>query len=126
MTFTNNGNPNLGTYGGTTSGDLYGATESERATSTKYKTVYSSVNNQAEDYKTAGKKNKGDAVYETSISHSNGTGSWFDAYANFPYGGYPFFTRGGGYVDTAAGTFFFSDLNGGASGYYSFRPVLAP
>ena len=93
--YVNNGNPNLGTYGGTTSGDLYGATESEQATSTKYKTVYSSVNNQAEDYKTAGKKNKGDAVFETSISQSNGTGSWFDACAYFPYGDVPFFGRGG-------------------------------
>ena len=95
-------------------------------TSTKYKTVYSSVNNQGEDYKTAGKKNKGDAVYETSISHSNGTGSWFDACAYFPNGGSPFFRRGGGCSDSAAGTFCFVSDGGSAYGHGSFRPVLAP
>ena len=124
--YVNNKDKQLGTTGGTNAGDLYGATEEEQATSTKYKTVYSSVNNQSEDYKTAGKKNKGDAVYETSVSQSNGTGSWFDAYAYFPYGGLPFFYRGGGYGDTAAGTFYFNCISGSAYGYHSFRPVLAP
>ena len=124
--YVNNGNENLGTYGGKTAGDIYGATEKEQSTSTKYKTVYSSENNQSKDYQTAGKKNKGDAVYETSVSHSHGTGSWFDAYAYFPYGAAPFFGRGGSSYDTAAGTFYFYYNAGNAYGYSSFRPVLAP
>ena len=124
--YVNNKNDQLGTTGGKNAGDFYGATESEQATSTKYKTVYSSENNQSKDYQTAGKKNKGDAVYETSVSHSHGTGSWFDAYAYFPSGASPFFGRGGYYSDTAAGTFCFSYSNGGAGGNISFRPVLAP
>ena len=124
--YVNNKNDQLGTTGGKNAGDFYGATESEQATSTKYKTVYSSENNQSKDYQTAGKKNKGDAVYETSVSHSHGTGSWFDAYAYFPNGAHPFFSRGGGYNDTAAGTFYFGNNNGGAYGSHSFRPVLAP
>ena len=124
--YVNNKNDQLGTTGGKNAGDFYGATESEQATSTKYKTVYSSENNQSKDYQTAGKKNKGDAVYETSVSHSHGTGSWFDACAYFPFGANPFFYRGGGYYDTAAGTFFFYSSYGGANGSSSFRPVLAP
>ena len=124
--YVNNGNENLGTYGGKTAGDIYGATEKEQSTSTKYKTVYSSENNQSKDYQTAGKKNKGDAVYETSVSHSNGTGSWFDTYAHFPLGGIPFFYRGGNSYETVVGTFYFSYNNGGAHSYNSFRPVLAP
>ena len=67
--YVNNGNSNLGTYGGKVAGDIYGATSEEQATSTKYKTVYSSANDQAADYATAGNKNKGDAVYETSSTH---------------------------------------------------------
>ena len=124
--YVNNKNDQLGTTGGKNAGDFYGATESEQATSTKYKTVYSSENNQSKDYQTAGKKNKGDAVYETSVSHSHGTGSWFDAYAYFPHGASPFFYRGGGCSYTAAGTFCFYNNSGGASGGDSFRPVLAP
>jgi len=123
-TYVNNGNENLGTYGGRNVGDLYGATEGEQSTSTKYKTVYNSENNQPKDYETAGKKNKGDAVYETSVSGSNETGVWFDAHAYFPFGAYPFLLRGGSYYDTLAGTFFFIYDKGYASGSFSFRLVL--
>ena len=122
--YVNNGNDQFVTTGGTNTGDFYGASESEQSTSTKYKTVYSSANNQAEDYNTAGNKNKGDAVYETSMSRSNGTGSWFDAYANFPYGGGPFFDRGGNYSGTAAGAFSFDNNRGNAYSDSSFRLVL--
>ena len=124
--YVNNGNENLGTYGGKVAGDFYGSSESEQSTSTKYKTVYSSENNQLRDYETAGKKNKGDAVYETSVSHSNGTGSWFDVCAIFPNRAVPFFTRGGFYGDTAAGTFCFLSDSGGAYSNGSFRSVLVP
>ena len=124
--YVNNKNPQLGIAGGTTIGDLYGATEEEQKTSTEYKTVYSSVNNQAEDYKTGGKKNKGDAVYETSDSYASDTGSWFVGYAKFPNGGHPFFGRGGLYSDIPASTFYFLYNIGGIFGTGSFRPVLAP
>ena len=124
--YVNNGNVNLKSNGGTTVGDIYGATEEEQKTSTKYKTVYSSENNQLKDYQTAGKKNKGDAVYETSSSHINGTGSWFDACASFPNGDLPFFHRGGDRSNTAAGTFCFEHTNANGTVGSSFRPVLAP
>ena len=124
--YVNNGNSNLGTYGGKVAGDIYGATSEEQATSTKYKTVYSSANDQAADYATAGNKNKGDAVYETSSTHSNSTGSWFGAYAYFPHGAGPFFNRGSIYYDAGAGTFWFSSHDGNAYSLGSFRPVLAP
>ena len=41
-------NENLGTYGGKTVGDIYGATEKEQSTSTKYKTVYRSEEHTSE------------------------------------------------------------------------------
>ena len=105
--YVNNGNENLGTYGGKIAGDIYGATTEEQSTSTKYKTVYSSANNQVTDYETSGRKNKGDAVYETSSTYNNSTGAWFDAYANFPNGAIPFFGHGGYCSYTYAGSFFF-------------------
>ena len=124
--YVNNGNDNLGTYGGKNAGDLYGATEKEQTTSTKYKTVYSSENNELKDYETAGKKNKGDAMYETTSSHSDGVGSWFEAGVEFPYGIYPFFTRGGGNVVTNTGTFFSIAYHGENNSRDSFRLVLVP
>ena len=65
--YINNKSENLGTYGGTNTGDLYGATEEEQSTSTKYKTVYITSYDQGIDYQTSNMKNKGDAVYETSV-----------------------------------------------------------
>ena len=124
--YVNNGNENLGTNGGTIAGDLYGTTEEERKASTKYKTVYSSENNQSKDYQLAGKKNKGDAVYETSVSNANGTGSWFDASSHFPGDVSPFFYRGGGSYGPAAGIFSLSCHHGEPHSGDSFRPVLAP
>ena len=90
----------------------------------KHKTVYSSANNQAEDYKTAGNKNKGDAVYETSVLHSKGTGAWFDAFAYFPNGVTTFFIRGGSYSNAETSTFCFYHNGGYADNYFSFRSVL--
>ena len=118
--YVNNKNVNLETYGGKTAGDIYGATEEEQSTSTKYKTVYySSMNNIdiKEDYLIAGNKNKGDAVYEISSTYNgNNSGSWFNACASFPNGAYPFFVRGGTYVVTGAGSFSFYGNNGAAYG----------
>ena len=124
--YVNNGNSNLGTYGGKVAGDIYGATSEEQATSTKYKTVYSSANDQAADYATAGNKNKGDAVYETSSTHSNSTGSWFGAKVYFPYSGNSFFFHGGIYSYSNPGTFCFDSGNGTAVSVNSFRSVLVP
>ena len=117
---------NLSTYGGTQSGDLYG-TEEERNTSTAYKTVYpADGTSQSNSYNNQAKNIKGDAIYETSNSYSNGTGSWFDAYAHFPSTGIPFFLRSGGYNYSDAGTFCFTTTNGYAYSGYGFRVVLVP
>ena len=117
---------NLSTYGGTQSGDLYG-TEEERNTSTAYKTVYPAEETNGEaSYNNIAKHIKGDAVYETSNSHSNSTGSWFDAYASFPYTGAPFFVRSGGPGYGYADTFYFIGTDGIAYGNDSFRMVLVP
>ena len=124
--YVNNGNENLGTYGGKIAGDIYGATEKEQSTSTKYKTVYISENNQSKDYETAGKKNKGDAVYETSVSHSNGMRAWFDVYAYFPSELGPFFDKGGICDSTGVSTFSFTSNVGSVHGSYSFRTILTP
>ena len=121
--YVNNGSSYLKTNGGEAKGDLYGA-EDERATSTAYKMVYEGVGSQSTDYETA-KKYKGDAVYETSNSYSNSTGSWFAAYAYFPYTSSPFFYRGGYYSISGAGTFYFAGSYGSAYSNSSFRSVLA-
>ncbi len=93
--YINSGDKNLEINGGTTAGDIYGATIEEQSTSTKYKTVYSSQNDQSKDYEMAGKKNKGDAVYETSATYDSLTGSWFKTDNEFPRNASPFFYRGG-------------------------------
>ena len=114
-------------YGGTNEGDLFGATEEEQLTNTKYKTVYGlEVGN---DYEIAGKKNKGDAIYETS---ENGNfvrdSAWFEAKSIFPESSdIPFFERGGIY-DTyiKSGTFYFGGHTGAIVSAYSFRMTLTP
>ena len=117
---------NLSTYGGTQSGDLYG-TEEERNTSTAYKTVYpADGTSQSNSYNNQAKNIKGDAIYETSNSYSNGTGSWFDAYADFPGTGTPFFARSGYCYYSSAGTFCFVSAGGHASSDNGFRVVLVP
>ena len=127
--YVNNGDKNLETYGGINQGDLYGATEQEQTTSTKYKTVYKSEKNRVKDYEMAGKKNKGDAVYETSQTYSNKTGSWFSAYAGFPFDNFLFFHRGGDIghsAVTTSGTFCFTGSSGITSNATSFRVVIIP
>ena len=124
--YANNGNENLGTYGGKIAGDFYGETEVEQSTSTKYKTVYNSENNPSKDYEIAGNRNKGDAVYETSVSHSNERGSWFNASAYFPNIPSPFFDRGSSYLATFSSPFFFHFTSGHIYVGSSFRLVLTP
>lgn len=124
--YVNNGNINLETYAGKVEGDLYGATREEQGKSTKHKKVYDSLNNQEKDYILSGEKNNGDAIYETSGSHAHEHGSWNTAYAYFPLGDKPFFSRGGGYRDTATSIFYFGYYSGEASIYHSFRQILIP
>ena len=67
----------------------------------------------------------GDAVYETSNHYSSGNGSWYSDYSYFPCSTTPFFVCGGCYSNTSgAGLFCFSNVDGGVSNGYGFRPVL--
>lgn len=119
-------NTNLEKYGGTASGDFYGATETERTTSTAYKTVQigSSSQTQSNAYNT-GSKYKGDAVYETSNSYSEGSNSaWFSSTSQFPYGLNPFILRGGINGADPSSSFCFMD-HFGWGWNDTFRPVLA-
>ena len=55
------------------------------------------------------------------------TSGWYGDTADFVSTSYPWFLRGGYYVDTSnAGMFHFSNGYGSSSGYRSFRVVLAP
>ena len=123
--YINNGHENLKRYGGTNVGDIYGATREEEAISTKYKTVYSSRNYEYDDYETAGRKNKGDAVYETSASNYDVV-AWFNSWANFPDGANPFFSKGMYFGDPDAGSFAYAQSGGSEYSEESFRLVLVP
>lgn len=86
------GSSRIAEFGGTLSGDLYGANDTERKTSTEYKMVYESSGVRATDYEMT-KKNKGDTIYEVSNNYNNDNGSWFWNRAYFPDVGSPFFCR---------------------------------
>ncbi len=73
---------------GTSKGDFYGASESERNTSTPYKTVYTSTLNAIEPLEF-----QGCAICETSsFDNSRGTG-WFNGTGGWPYWRTPVFIR---------------------------------
>lgn len=118
-------NGSLQTYGETNSGDIYGS-ENEHSQSTKYKTVYTGVNNnQAQSYNDT-ENRKGDSIWETSFNHSNDHGSWLDAYAYYPEPENPFFIRGGSIKNLEFTSLFsFSNSSGNADENNSFRMVLA-
>ena len=124
--YVNNGHENLEKNGGFKQGDLYGATEEEQSMSTKYKTVYSSENNEEKDYEESGKRMKGDAVYEISSTYSENVGAWWEAVASFPYTSNPFFARGGFSSYDYAGVFCFLQGDGAAGDNGSPRLVLVP
>ena len=116
--------------GGTELGDLYESGE-ERATSTKYKTVYTASGTSESDSYNLALSKKGDAIFETSTTTSaftswnNGTGNIVPSY--FPYDYNIFFIRGGDSTDSYSGMFYFSGSNGGNySAKTSFRMVLCP
>ena len=67
----------------------------------------------------------GDATKEV-LSDSSGGYAWNDAYVRFVTSSYPWFLRGGYYYDSSnAGVFYFSDSNGDANSYISWRVVLS-
>ena len=120
----------LSDNGGTELGDLYESGE-ERATSTKYKTVYTASGTSESDSYNLALSKKGDAIFETSTTTSaftswnNGTGNIVPSY--FPYDYNIFFIRGGDSTDSYSGMFCFSGSNGGNySAKTSFRMVLCP
>ena len=106
---------------------LLGKDNAERATSTAYKTVYpADGTSPSNSYNNLAKNIKGDAIYETSNSNSNDTGSWFDAFTYFSYPDRPFFIRSGCPDFSYASTFCFDNLYSNAHSSYSFRVVLVP
>ena len=113
--YVNNGNGNLTSYGSSlVNGDA------------KTKNVYTkaSTDNDTNNYNQNASK-YGDAVYETSANGNTSNGSWYGDCSYFPYAGYPFFIRGGGYGDrSSAGVFAFNNYVGSSRGDVSFRPVL--
>ena len=65
----------------------------------------------------------GDATKE--MAPTGDTGNWYSDYANFPSSSYSWFLRGGSYDDgTDAGAFYFSNINGNAFNFLSFRVSL--
>ena len=76
-------------------GSLFGKDETERATSTAYKTVYKSDDvSQTYNYNMT-EKVKGEAIWETSSDNS----SWYGAYATFMSLSNPFLSRGDCYYN---------------------------
>lgn len=101
-------------YCGTKKGDLYGADEAERSTSTAYKTVYPSSRNSYKELDFAG-----DAIYETSDGSEKRTESAWTSNGSacdntyMPYWRYPVFGRPGVFGWNAG-----SNIVGGGTGYW--------
>ena len=69
---------------------------------------------------------KGDAIFETS-TNGNGTSSLGGNFSKFPFGGYPFFVRGGKFsIGVASGIFAFECYHGDGNNDLGFRVVLVP
>ena len=90
----------------------------------EYKDVYTiTTDSQVNNYNNAANK-KGDAIYETSSSHT-GSNSWFSDFSTMPNGTSPFFAMGGLSSSAAsAGCFSFYMYTGASSNSYVFRPTL--
>ena len=118
--YVNNGHSNLTTNGS----NLVNA-------AARYKEVYQASSTSGSDsqssnygYSTPTNGKYGDAVYETSNSHSS-SASWYSDGSNFPYSNFPFFSRGGNCDNgSLAGLFIFNRSNGSAYSGGSFRVVL--
>lgn len=101
-------------YCGTNKGDLYGADETERSTSTAYKTVYPSSRNSYKELDFAG-----DAIYETSDGSEKRTESAWTSNGSacdntyMPFWRYPVFGRPGAFGWNAG-----SNIVGGGTVYW--------
>ena len=93
-TYVTNDIANQGGYGET--GSLFGQNETEKATSTAYKTVYEWESNQEISYNLI-ENRKGDAIWETSADYNSTTNSWFGGYSRFFMSSQQFLWRGGNY-----------------------------
>ena len=93
-TYVTNDIANQGGYGET--GSLFGQNETEKATSTAYKTVYEWESNQEISYNLT-ENRKGDAIWETSADYNSTTNSWFGGYSRFFMSSQQFLWRGGNY-----------------------------
>ena len=117
-------NKYLKVNGGINIGDLYGANVVEQSTSTKYKTVYNSINSSTlESYNNA-QNIKGDGIYETSNGYESING-WLNSRSYFPASDYPFFGRSGSYADSPAGVFYFDGAIGDGNSITSPRSVIS-
>lgn len=100
--------------------------------SNAYKTVYSaSGTSEYSSYELLNPSNtdkttvkKGDAVYETSKSYSNYSGSWYGTYGYFPDTYDPFFIRGCYASNSFASIFVFSKTHQNSIFHCGFRIVL--
>ena len=60
-------------------------------------------------------------------NYSRQKSSWYKDYAYFAYSSWPWFVRGGSWLDgIISGTFAFYNISGTMSTYYSFRIILTP
>ncbi|MDD4187463.1 MAG: hypothetical protein PHX04_01645 [Bacilli bacterium] len=112
--YVGNGNANLQTYG-----------QSILNADDKYKNIYEMGASDTKPLNYAANKNiYGDAIYETSSTGDNST-SWYGDYSSMPRTSNPWFLRGGNWDNgTNAGLFSFSNTDGLAGVYYTFRPVV--
>ena len=118
-----NGDSSLSDYGSS----FASTSVTSNSESTKYVTVYEkgSSDSQANNWNAykALTNLRGDAMKETASSYS-GTTSWNGDDSDFPYSGYPFFLRGGGYIHGSnAGAFYFLSNSGSVYSGGGFRVV---
>jgi hypothetical protein len=108
--YVDNGDGDLTCYGS----DLINA-------DAKYKDAYTVTNDTIDGNYANAINKKGDALYETSGTHTDST-SWFSDCSYMPYGYRPWFIRGGIYSYSCAGIFEFNNYAGYARTSYTFRP----
>ena len=87
---------------------------------------YDSYKYDSSSNKTHARGKLGDATKETLATFGSNAGGWYSDYAYFPYSSDSWFIRGGSYGNgTAAGVFYFYNVNGNSLSYYSARAVLS-
>ena len=102
------------------------SSKNDKTKSTKYATVYkydSNSDSYQNNYNLNLNKVFGDGTTETSTL-GIGLSSWHSAYSYFVGASFPFFARGGNYIDSNAGSFSFScNVGYSSNGVSGFRPV---